>query len=70
MAKTEKPFDVVRMMRAIRDELNERMRGMTFAEEQAYICERLHSRSTGPLAGAGAARQGPGDRAPESENKL
>ena len=42
---------------------------MTFAEEQAYIRDRLHSRSTGPLAGAGDARLGPGEHAPESEGK-
>lgn len=70
MAKIEKSFDAVWMMRTIRDELNQRMRGMTFAEEQAYTRHRRHSRSTGPLTGAGAARQGPGENTPASEGKV
>ncbi len=41
MAQNEKRFDAVRLMRSIRSELNEQVRGMTFAEEQAYIRERL-----------------------------
>ena len=57
------------MMRTIRDELDERMRGMTVAEEQAHVRDRLCSRSTAPIAGVGAARQGPGEHAPESEGK-
>jgi len=69
MARTKESFDVVRMMRTIRDELNERMRGMTFAEEQAYVRDRLRARSTGPTAGVGAARQEPGEHAPEGEGK-
>ena len=59
MPKTEKSFDAVRMMRSIRDDLNERMRGMTFAEEQAYIRDRLRSRSTGPISGGSGTRRGP-----------
>ena len=58
MTKDAKPFDAVRMMRAIRDELNQQMRGMTFAEEEAYIRERLRSRSTELVSGASVARGG------------
>lgn len=46
MAKNEKTFDAVRLMRPIRNDLNEQMRGMTFEEQQAYIRERLSSGST------------------------
>ncbi len=45
MAKNEKTFDAVRLMRSIRDDLNEQTRGMTFEEQQAYIHERLGSGS-------------------------
>lgn len=69
MARTRKSLDAVRMMRTIRDQLNERMRGMTFAEEQAYVRGRLRARSTGPIAGVGAARQEPGEHASEGEGK-
>jgi len=48
--------------RAMCFELDERMRGMTFAEEQAYVRDRLRSRSNGPIAGVGAARQEPGEQ--------
>ncbi len=46
MAKNEKTFDAVRLMRSIRNDLNEQMRGMTFEEQRAYIRERLGSGST------------------------
>ena len=46
MTKDEKTFDAVRLMRSIRNDLNEQMRGMTFEEQQAYIYERLGSGST------------------------
>ena len=45
MAKNEKTFDAVRLMRSIRNDLNEQTRGMTFEEQQAYIRERLGSGS-------------------------
>ncbi len=35
MAKVEKQFDAVRMMRSIRGRMSEDIRGMTFEEEQA-----------------------------------
>ena len=37
MAKTEKPFDSVRMMREIRDRLDREMEHMTSEERIAYI---------------------------------
>jgi hypothetical protein len=37
MAKTEKPFDSVRMMREIRDRLDREMQHMTSEERIAYI---------------------------------
>ena len=46
MARTEKQFDAVQMMRSIRDRISEEIKGMTFEEEQAYICERLRDAST------------------------
>ena len=41
MARKEMNFDAVRMMRSIRDRISKEMSGMTFEEQQAYICERL-----------------------------
>ena len=52
MAKDENRFDAVRMMRAIRNDLDEQMRGMRFDEEQAYIRKHLRSRSTDADSGA------------------
>lgn len=57
MAKNEKTFDAVRLMRSIRSDLNEQMRGMTFDEQQAYIRERLGSGSTYPASERGRARR-------------
>lgn len=69
MAKSEKSFDAVRMMRTIRNELNEQLRGMTFAEQQAYIRDRLRPRSTGPIAGARTARREPDEHASERKSR-
>ena len=66
MAKNEKPFDAVRMMRSIRNDFEERMRGMTFDEEQAYIRERLQSRSADSISGADVARIMPTGHTAES----
>ena len=55
MAQNEKRFDAVRLMRSIRSELNEQVRGMTFAEEQAYTRERLRHGSTDNVSGAHVA---------------
>lgn len=52
MAKIEKQFDAVQMMRSIRDRMSEEIRDMTFEEEEAYIRQRLHDESTG-ISGAG-----------------
>ena len=41
MAKIDKQFDAVQMMRLIRDRMSEEIRDMTFEEEQAYIRQRL-----------------------------
>ena len=46
MARTEKQFDAVQMMRSIRDRISEEIKGMTFEEEQAYIREGLRDDST------------------------
>ena len=46
MARTEKQFDAVQMMRSIRDRISEEIKGMTFDEEQAYIREGLRDAST------------------------
>ena len=46
MARTEKQFDAVQMMRSIRDRISEEIKGMTFEEEQAYIREGLRDAST------------------------
>ncbi|MCY4510247.1 MAG: hypothetical protein OXG35_25290 [Acidobacteria bacterium] len=56
MTKDENGFDAVRMMRTIRSELDEQMRGMTFDEEQAYIQRRLQSPSTDPDADRASSR--------------
>ena len=47
MAKVEKQFDAVQMMRSIRDRMSKKIRDMTFEEEQAYIRQRLREE---PLA--------------------
>ena len=61
MAKDEDRFDAVRMMRAIRNDLDEQMRGMTFDEEQAYIWKHLRSRSTDTGSGAATRRSSDGN---------
>lgn len=60
MAKNEKTFDAVRLMRSIRNDLNGRLRGVTFEEQQAYLPERLGSRSTDRHSERGGARPLPG----------
>ena len=52
MAKIEKRFDAVRMMRSIRDELDEKIRGMTLEQQQTYIRQRLRAGSTDRINGA------------------
>ena len=42
MTPGNKPFDAVQMMRSIRDELNEQIKGMTFEQEHAWIRKQLH----------------------------
>ncbi|MCY4256597.1 MAG: hypothetical protein OXE51_10885 [Gammaproteobacteria bacterium] len=37
MARNDKQFDAVRLMRSIRDRISREIDGMTFEEEQAYI---------------------------------
>lgn len=59
MAKNEKTLDAVRLMRSIRNDLNEQMRGMTFEEQQAYIRERLGSGSTDRPSERRGARRSP-----------
>lgn len=49
---TEKPFDTVRMMRLIRDEISKQIKGMTFEQEQRYIRKRLYEESSGRVLGA------------------
>ncbi|MYD31104.1 MAG: hypothetical protein F4201_04810 [Nitrospira sp. SB0677_bin_15] len=53
MAKVEKQFDAVRMMRLIRDRMSEEIRDMTFEEEQACIRQRLNDEPTDVIADAG-----------------
>ena len=57
MARTEKQFDAVQMMRSIRDRISEEIKGMTFEEEQAYIREGLRDASSAASA-ATAAKSG------------
>ena len=45
----EKPFDAVRMMRQIREEIGKQVRDMTFEQEQWYIRKRLHEESPGRI---------------------
>ena len=45
MAKIDKPFDAVQMMRSIRDRISKEISGMSFAEEQTYIQKRLRDES-------------------------
>ena len=49
MARNEKQFDAVRMMRSIRDRISKEISGMSFEEEQAYIQERLQDESIARL---------------------
>ena len=44
MKKTEKEFDSVHLMRALRDSLSSQMQGMSFNQQRKYIQERLRSR--------------------------
>ena len=60
---TEKPFDAVRMMRQIRDEIGKQIRDMTFEQEQRYIRKRLHEDSPGRILDTGSD-------APETEKST
>lgn len=53
MAKAEKQFDAVQMMRSIRDRMSEDIRDMTFEEEQAYIRQRLRDKSPDEISNVG-----------------
>ena len=53
MAKIEKKFDAVQMMRAIRDRISHEIDGMTFEEEQTYIRRRLRDASNAPAVSSG-----------------
>ena len=52
MARNDKQFDAVRMMRSIRDRISKEISGMSFEEEQAYIQERLLADAEAGEAGA------------------
>lgn len=54
MARVDKEFDAVRMMRSIRARISEEMRGMTFEERQAYIQERLGDEHSNRFGGSRA----------------
>ena len=45
MAKVEKKFDAVQMMRSIRDRISGEIDGMSFQEQQTYIRKRLRDAS-------------------------
>ena len=53
MAKIEKEFDAVQMMRSIRDRISDEIDGMTFNEEQTYIKRRLRDASNAPVDSSG-----------------
>ena len=53
MAKIEKKFDAVQMMRSIRDRISDEIDGMTFEEEQAYIKKRLRDASNTRVVSSG-----------------
>ena len=46
MARTEKQFDAVQMMRSIRDRISEEIKGMTFEEEQGAGERSVHRGTT------------------------
>jgi len=50
--KTEKPFDAVKTMREIRDEIGRAIQGMSFEEEREYIEKHLKSRREEAEVGA------------------
>ena len=50
MAKTEKSFDAVKMMRDIREKISAETEGMSFEELKSYIKKRL-SENNSPLIG-------------------
>ena len=60
MARTEKQFDAVQMMRSIRDRISEEIKGMTFEQEQAYIREGLRDASSAASAATAAKSGRPG----------
>ena len=53
MAKIEKKFDAVQMMRSIRDRISDEIDGMTFEEEQTYIKKRLRDASNARVVSSG-----------------
>lgn len=58
MTTSNKPFDAVQMMRSIRDQLDKRIKGMTFEQEQAFIYEQLHDNSGENIPGDGTKETG------------
>lgn len=53
MAKIEKEFDAVQMMRSIRDRISVEFDGLTFKEEQTYIRERRRDVSNSRVVSSG-----------------
>ena len=53
MAKIEKEFDAVQMMRSIRDRISDEIDGMSFQEPQTYIRKRLAGASKTRVASSG-----------------
>ncbi len=41
MEKNDKPFDAVRLMREIRDQLSRELEGKSFEEQKRFIRERV-----------------------------
>jgi len=67
MNRTEKQFDAVEMMRAIRNKLSEQIEGMTLEEELAWLASqdlkdpflnRLREKAAQQAAAAAASRRG------------
>jgi len=51
MKKSKKPFDAVKMMREIRDNLSMQFQEMSFEEQKQYMRERLRIKAKPRCAG-------------------
>ncbi len=63
--RDERPFDCVRMMREIREQISREMDGMTFEEQRRWIQEQLAMSDTPPVGSFGVGGRYPAEEIPD-----